>query len=243
MEKKEYYRHVLPHFQQPGQAYFVTWNLKDAVPAKALERYSHQLEMIRAQLGAANSDSRDKNCDSEIAAPVTRESEFAAPKPEIEKLKQSYYLVRKKYIKAYDDLLDLDKNPPFDLSRKEITEIIIGSLQFWEGVKLKNFAFTIMPNHVHWVFELFKNDKDGNLVYLQDILQSVKRFSSYHINLEVNRNSTLWQKESFDTTIRDEKHLYYAVRYTLNNPVKARLAKNWRNWPGSWNGYEGCRDF
>ena len=35
MEKKEYYRRELPHFQQPGQSYFVTWNLKDAVPAKA----------------------------------------------------------------------------------------------------------------------------------------------------------------------------------------------------------------
>jgi len=31
MEKKEFHRHYLPHFQQPGQAYFVTWSLKDAV--------------------------------------------------------------------------------------------------------------------------------------------------------------------------------------------------------------------
>jgi len=38
MEKKEFYRHALPHFQQPGQAYFVTWSLKDALPAKALKR-------------------------------------------------------------------------------------------------------------------------------------------------------------------------------------------------------------
>jgi REP element-mobilizing transposase RayT len=252
MEKKEFYRHDLPHFQQPGQAYFVTWNLKDAIPPKALARYTIQLQMIRARLGAANSDSRGKNCDSEIAAPEFRdwksrhpngESEFAAPGPETEKLKRAYNLVRKQYIKAYDDLLDGDRNPSLNLSRKEITEIIIGSLQFWEGIKLKNIAYTIMPNHVHWVFELFKNDKVGNLVYLQDILQSVKRFSSYHINKIENRNGTLWQKESFDTTIRDEKHLYYAVRYTLNNPVKAGLANDWRNWAGTWNGYDGCRDF
>src|SRR5659263_575603 len=30
MEKKEFHRHYLPHFQQPGQAYFVTWSLKVA---------------------------------------------------------------------------------------------------------------------------------------------------------------------------------------------------------------------
>ena len=40
MQKKEYYKHMLPHFQQPGQAYFVTWSLKDAIPAKAFKRYS-----------------------------------------------------------------------------------------------------------------------------------------------------------------------------------------------------------
>lgn len=63
MTKKESYRHILPHFQQPGQAYFVTWNLKYAVPPKALNRYSKQLEILKSQLktisspGAANSDS------------------------------------------------------------------------------------------------------------------------------------------------------------------------------------------
>ena len=39
MEKKEFYRHDLPHFQQPGQAYFITWCLNDAIPAKALLSY------------------------------------------------------------------------------------------------------------------------------------------------------------------------------------------------------------
>ena len=252
MDKKEFYQHDLPHFQQPGQAYFVTWNLKDAIPPKALERYSLQLERIRAQLGSANSgfpigcrdfQSRNSGTANSESQFLPRESEFAAPMTETEKLKRAYNLVRKQYIKAYDDLLDMDRNPPLNLSRKEISEIIIGSLQFWKGVKLNNFAFTIMPNHVHWVFELFKNDKAGNLVYLQDILQSVKRFSSYHINKFENRNGTLWQKESFETTIRDDKHLYYAVRYTLNNPVKAGLTNDWLNWAGTRNNYQACSDF
>jgi len=95
MEKKESYRHILPHFQQPGQAYFVTWNLKDAVPPKALERYTIQLQIIRARLGAANSDSRGENCDSEIAAPHFRgwkwrhpigKSEIAAHKKKVNRL-------------------------------------------------------------------------------------------------------------------------------------------------------------
>jgi hypothetical protein len=50
MEKKESYRHILPHFQQPGQTYFVTWNLHDAIPVKALARYTSELEMLKSQI-------------------------------------------------------------------------------------------------------------------------------------------------------------------------------------------------
>lgn len=48
MEKKEYYKHLPPHFQQPGQAYFITWILKDAIPPHALKRYTEKLEILRA---------------------------------------------------------------------------------------------------------------------------------------------------------------------------------------------------
>ena len=45
MEKKESYRRHLPHFQQPGQSYFVTWCIYNAVPAKALNNYALQLKI------------------------------------------------------------------------------------------------------------------------------------------------------------------------------------------------------
>jgi hypothetical protein len=80
MERKEYYKQNLPHFQQPGQAYFVTWCLKDAVPKKALKRYTQQLEILKSQLstgagaGAADSDPPyDERCQSELASPKVRQ--------------------------------------------------------------------------------------------------------------------------------------------------------------------------
>ncbi len=214
MEKKESYRHILPHFQQPGQSYFVTWSLHDAIPPKALARYSSELDMLKSQIKFLEQQKTDSS--------------------EIEKIKQEYYSIRRQYIKAYDDLLDSDRNPGVDLSKPENLEIISGSLQFWEGKRLQNIAFTIMPNHVHWVVNLFDKDIAENPVYLQDILQSVKRHSSNKINKAENRSGTLWQKESFDTTIRNDKHLYYAIKYTLNNPVKAGLVSDWRDWKGTW---------
>lgn len=222
LEKKESYKHALPHFQQPGQAYFVTWSLKDAVPKKALERYRNQLEL----LGAAILNRRE-------------ETRLETASPDLDNLRQQYYSLRRKYIKAYDDLLDAERNPAVNLSKPGNTKIIAEAIQFWEGKKLLNHACSIMTNHVHWVFELLGKDAEGKPIYLQDILQSVKRHTANRINKAEGRVGSLWQKESFDTTIRDEKHLYYAIEYTLNNPVSAGLVKDRKDWPGSWS---GCGD-
>jgi REP element-mobilizing transposase RayT len=216
MEKKESYKHILPHFQKPGQSYFVTWNLHGSIPKKAFLRYTSELDILKSQIKFL-----------EIQKPDSFE---------IEKVKQDYYSLRKQYIKAYDDLLDSDRNPEIDLSKTDNLEIMHGALQFWEGQRLQNIAFTIMPNHIHWVVKIYEKDSKGNPVYLQDILHSVKRFSSNKINKAENRSGTLWQKESFDTTIRNEKHEYYAIKYTLNNPVQAGLVSDWRDWKGTWCG-------
>lgn len=254
MEKKEYYKHILPHFQQPGQVYFVTWCLKDAVPPKALKRYTDKLKLLKSQIeffkgtapaaasGAAVSDS-PKSGAAVSKPPILKiadrnphhpeeEADRNPHHPELQKLKQEYNLLRKKYIKAFDDLLDAEKYPAVDLSKPENTKAIAESLLYWEGIKLENHAFCIMNNHIHWVFRVFEKDAKDEPVYLQDIMYSVKRFTSNRINALENRKGTLWQKESFDTTIRDEKHLYYAIRYTLNNPVSAGLVNDWKDWPG-----------
>jgi REP element-mobilizing transposase RayT len=216
MEKREFYRRSLPHFQQPGQAYFITWNLKDAVPAKALLRYTRKLDALKSQI---NFHEKQKSPEIIIA-----------------QLKTSYYSLRKKYIKAYDDLLNLGENLEIDLSKPENLAVITEALHFWEGKKLDNFAYSVMPNHVHWVFKVYKKVVNGQDVFLQDILQSVKRHTANQINKLEGRTGTMWQKESFDTTIRDEEHLYYAINYTLQNPVSAGLVSEWRNWPGCWSG-------
>jgi REP element-mobilizing transposase RayT len=80
-----------------------------------------------------------------------------------------------------------------------------------------------MSNHVHWVFNVFKNEMKNKSGFLQDILQSVKWSSANEINKNEGLKGSLWQKESFDITIRDDVHLYNAINYTINNPVKAGL--------------------
>jgi REP element-mobilizing transposase RayT len=248
MEKKEFYRHYLPHFQQAGQAYFVTWCLKDAVPSKALRVYTQKLEILKSQmtcLGLADSVfSMEIESNFYRTTIPVQESELGKPKsPGIKILIKEYDAVIRKYNKACDNLLDAKRYPLINLTKPQNTEVIISSLKFWEGSKINNCAFTIMSNHVHWVFVLLEKDRDGKAVYLQDLMQSVKRFSANRINKLENRQGSLWQKESFDTTIRNERHMQNAIAYTLNNPVVAGLVSEWKLWPGSFSGPTWSSDF
>jgi REP element-mobilizing transposase RayT len=151
----------------------------------------------------------------------------------INEKKLEYNILRKKMMKAFEDLLHVKNKDVVDLSIPDNTKIIMDTLQFWEGKKLKNYAICVMPNHVHWVLELNNKDKKGNSIWLDDILKSVKQFSATQINKLEGKKGTLWHKESWDTTIRDDRHLYEAIEYTRNNPVEAGLVKDWRNWKGT----------
>lgn len=213
MNKKESYRHMLPHFQQPGQVYFVTWSLLDAIPPKALNVYTQQLKNIASNIQI----SKEHNEGDKILAT----------------LKLEYAAARRKYIKAFDDLLHLQTKFIVDLSKDENTKSVLSTLNYWDGKQLENYAICVMKNHLHWVFRLYEKDESGKSVYLQDILQSVKRFSANQINDNEGRKGSVWQKESWDTTIRDDKHLQRAVEYTINNPVEALLVTDWKQWKGT----------
>jgi putative transposase len=213
MEKKEFYRHALPHFQKPGQAYFVTWCLKDAIPPKALDYYTIKIRNLQNEL---NIQIKNKVDDLTINL-----------------LNMEFNSTRKKYIKAFNDLLDLQEKCLVNLSKDSNRDILHEAINFWEGKRIENHAYCIMSNHVHWVFKVFENDNKNKSVFLQDILQSVKHFSANEINKNEGIKGSLWQKESFDTTIRDDVHLFNAINYTINNPVKAGLVNDWKQWKGT----------
>lgn len=136
-------------------------------------------------------------------------------------------------MKAYDDLLLLQTQKIVDLSEAVNCQIVLDTLCFWHNKRLENYAICVMSNHVHWVFKLYEKDENKMPVYLQDVLQSVKRFYASKINKYESLSGNLWQKESYDTTIRDERHFYQAIEYTKNNPVNAGLVSDWKDWKGT----------
>jgi putative DNA methylase len=87
-------------------------------------------------------------------------------------------------------------------------------------------AWCVMPNHLHLVLDVWQ-------IPLSKLIGTWKGKSSRIANTVLNRQGHFWQADYFDTLIRDEAHLARAIRYTENNPPKARLAKDKRDWPWS----------
>jgi REP element-mobilizing transposase RayT len=90
-----------------------------------------------------------------------------------------------------------------------------------------------MPNHVHLVFRLLalNKDKSEDDFPVTTLLQSLKHYTAFESNKILDRSGQFWQHESFDHVVRNNEELENTIKYVIYNPVKARLAKNWEDWP------------
>jgi REP element-mobilizing transposase RayT len=125
-------------------------------------------------------------------------------------------------------------------------DAVVNSLHKLDGDPYRLYAFSVMSNHVHAVFQPFLTenrlhetiDEGGKRLWacdhpgLSKIMHSLKGSSAYECNLILSRTGQFWEHESFDHFVR-EGRFYATIQYVLNNPVKAGLVKNWRDW--RWN--------
>ncbi|HAQ17662.1 MAG TPA: hypothetical protein DCR40_00320 [Prolixibacteraceae bacterium] len=240
--RKEHYRRKLPHFQQPGQWYSVTCTLFGAIPKGAMDKYSLQLEIARNRLhhldaefsgigvwgaGVSNSD----NLKSDF--PKSDKISGVGIPESLTQAKKDYQIALRKYRLAFDKILNNSNLPTLSLLKENNRKVIEKALLFWEGKRLTNHAWCIMSNHIHWVLTVSEKDENGKPVYLEDILHSIKLFTARNINENEGQTGQLWEHESFETTIRNERHFSNVINYVLNNPVSAGLVSDWRDWPGT----------
>jgi putative transposase len=109
-------------------------------------------------------------------------------------------------------------------------ELVEQSLFFGHKRRYCLHAYTIMANHTHIVLQpLPKRTRwedwcDYTLFYrLEDIIHSVKRFTSLEINRRLARRGSNWEEEYFDRTIRGDKDLVEVIDYIHHNPVRWKL--------------------
>lgn len=68
-----------------------------------------------------------------------------------------------------------------------------------------------MPNHVHILVEPLADTE------IAAIVKRWKGAASKHINAALQRHGTLWQKNYYDTVIRNEAHYNNVLRYIRYN--------------------------
>jgi REP element-mobilizing transposase RayT len=160
---------------------------------------------------------------------ITARLKNSIPLAKLEQLKNETKNIsdekQKRLFKKYDALMDSGEYGEKYLKINECAEIVKTTLHYADGKDYKLICYCIMPNHFHLVFELLPNNKG-----ISKIMQSIKRISARDCNKILIRSGAFWQDESFDRWVRDEKELYFVIRYILLNPVNAGLVDNWRDW-------------
>jgi len=130
-----------------------------------------------------------------------------------------------KIFEKYDSLLDRLKSKNNYLSNPAIAEICKSTLHFPVGKDYSLICYTIMTNHIHVVFESLNKNKS-----VGDLMEARKRNSAKDANNFLGLKGAFWQEESFDRLVRDDKELYFVIKYVLLNPDNAGLVDNWRDW-------------
>jgi len=113
------------------------------------------------------------------------------------------------------------------LGRSDIASLVEGALLHFQGDRYALSAWCVMPNHVHAVLTPYLRYS------LSEILHSWKSYSAHQINKILKRSGKLWDEESFDHLVRNERAFDKFVFYTENNPVSAGLCERPEYWPFS----------
>ena len=88
--------------------------------------------------------------------------------------------------------------------------------------KWKLALFLVMPDHLHFIVRMPASD-GGGTPSLPHVIQHWKHYVAEHFGLS-------FQKDFWDTRLRDDAHYNEKFRYICNNPVRKGLCPTAREW-------------
>ncbi len=122
---KEFYRRHLPHWHPQDAVFFITFRLKNSLPAEILATLRKERE--QAKFALQNLPNSDRKAQNKIGD--------------------------QRYFERWDAILDKTEAGHRWLMRPEIAEIVKEALHYRDGRVIDLHAFCIMSNHVHVIFE------------------------------------------------------------------------------------------
>jgi REP element-mobilizing transposase RayT len=88
----------------------------------------------------------------------------------------------------------------------------------------RGYAYCLMPDHVHLLIGV------GNRKGLSTIVGGWKSLC-YRTRRRRGRGESFWQRSFYDHALRREEDLRLVARYILENPVRAGLVRDPRDFP------------
>jgi putative transposase len=207
--RTSYHSTFLPHLAPIGEQFFVTFNLFDAIP-----------NPLMIALKAAHEQRKQAILFSE--------------RPDKGIL---LYREQRFYFLQYDEALEKLHNGIKHLENNELAQIVTNKIFEFDNIWYELIAVTIMPNHVHVVFDFSIQVQenvpinDDTYTQLDRVMKRIKGGTGLECNRFLKRTGvSFWQRESYDHWVRDDKELHRIIRYVAQNPVKAGLTKDWEDW-------------
>jgi REP element-mobilizing transposase RayT len=209
---KNFYRRNLPHFQPSEGEFFVTFRLAGSLPVEVIRRLKEERE------------SRLKKLET------------------VKDIKQRAEMIHKEekiYFGKFDELLDNPYiNSPQWLKYGRVAKTVADRLHDFDNNRYELICYCIMSNHVHLLFKLLNNDSNKVLIHkdktskyiVTDIMRLIKGSTARQSNEILKRTGDFWHNESYDHLIRSDKERISIFYYILENPVKAKLVNNWKDW-------------
>ena len=196
----------LPHWTRDDAWYAVTFRLWDSLPQHVIESWLFERKNI-----------------------VKTAEQMKRPLSEQEQRRLIHL-----YSEKIERFLDAGYGACY-MRDDRVAAVVANALNHFDGERYALAAWCVMPNHVHVVVKPFaeKQLTGGKVVpdkVLPRILHSWKSFTSKEANKLLHRAGDFWQTEYYDHLIRNEGDFRHAVKYVLDNPIKAGL-KNWK-WVG-----------
>jgi len=91
-----------------------------------------------------------------------------------------------------------------------------------------SYAWVIMPNHIHCLFEL------NEVCQLSWVMQLLKGRTSRKINKILDRRGPLWQRNYYEHKVRSDESIDEIIAYIIENPVRSNLVDDAYEYPLLW---------
>jgi REP element-mobilizing transposase RayT len=104
--------------------------------------------------------------------------------------------------------LHQDQAPLVPVERRVVGD----ALMHFDGRRYLLFGWVVMHDHVHVIVQPESQP-------LADILHTWKSYTAWKLQREGLRQGRVWQDESWDRLVRDERELAQKMTYVWNNPI------------------------